>query len=194
MSATQEVLDPLDIEIVRALQRDGRMSFSAIGERCGVVEGTVRKRVMRLLRDGYLRIVGVANPFKVGMGVVGIIGLNVARQKMRQALVHLKALEPVRYIAMTTGTFDFIIEVVLPSNEDLLRFLVDDLGRVPGLGRTETSLVLMIPKQSYDWLPSANGAVADTSDRSERPVRPSRHRSPVPARAEPDGRSGGQSR
>ena len=148
-------LDPLDVEIIRLLQRDGRLPYSTIAGKFDVAEGTVRKRVTRLLSEGYLRIVGVASPFKVGMDVVAIIGLNVARQKMVQSRAQLQRLEPVRYIAITTGTFDFIIEVVLPSMQDLLRFLVSDLGRVPGLNRTETSLVLEIPKQSYDWLPTA---------------------------------------
>lgn len=147
-------LDPLDIEIIRALQVDGRAPYSAMAKRLRVAEGTIRKRMARLLDEGYLRVVGVANPFRVGMDVVAIIGLNVARQRMAEARTHLQRLEPVRYIAITTGTFDYIIEVVLPSNQDLLRFLVTDLGRVPGLSRTETSLVLEIPKQSYDWLPS----------------------------------------
>jgi Lrp/AsnC family transcriptional regulator for asnA, asnC and gidA len=138
-------LDPLDVGIIRSLQADGRVAYSEMAKQFHVAEGTVRKRVTRLL--------GVANPFRVGMDVVAIIGLNVARQKMAQARAHLQRLEPVRYIAITTGTFDYIVEVVLPSNQDLLRFLVSDLARVPGLDRTETSLVLEIPKQSYDWLP-----------------------------------------
>lgn len=146
-------LDPLDLEIISALQDDGRIPYSAMAERFGVVEGTIRKRVTRLIDEGYVRIVGVANPFKVGMDVVAIIGLNVARQQMPEALTRLRALDAVRYIAITTGTFDAIIEVVLPSTQDLLRFLMQDLARVPGLNRTETSLVLEIPKQSYDWLP-----------------------------------------
>lgn len=146
-------LDPLDLGIIAALQDDGRVPYSVMAERFGVVEGTIRKRVTRLLDEGYLRIVGVANPFKVGMDVVAIIGLNVARQKMHDALARLRALDAVRYIAITTGTFDAIVEVVLPTTQDLLRFLMQDLARVPGLNRTETSLVLEIPKQSYDWLP-----------------------------------------
>jgi Lrp/AsnC family transcriptional regulator for asnA, asnC and gidA len=148
-------LDPLDVEIIRLLQRDGRMPYSTIAKKFHLAEGTVRKRVSRLLEEGYLRIVGVAVPFKVGMDVISIIGLNVVRQKMTQARTHLQQLGPVRYVAITTGTFDYIIEVVLPSMQDLLHFLLSDLAGVPGLTHTETSLVLEIPKQSYDWLPSA---------------------------------------
>jgi len=148
-------LDPLDIEIIRLLQKDGRLPYSAIAERFDIAEGTVRKRVTRLMSEGYFRIVGVASPFKVGMDVVAIIGLNVARQQMARSCAHLQRLEPVRYIGITTGTFDYIIEVVLPSMQALLHFLMSDLARVPGLSHTETSLVLDIPKQSYDWLPAA---------------------------------------
>ncbi len=39
--------------------------------------------------------------------------------------------------------------------QDLLHFLLSDLAGVPGLTHTETSLVLEITKQSYDWLPPA---------------------------------------
>jgi len=148
-------LDPLDLEIIRLLQRDGRMAYSAIAEKFRLAEGTVRKRFGRLLAAGHLRIVGVATPSKVGMEVVSIIGLNVSRQKMSQARAHLLRLTPVRYVAITTGTFDYIIEVILPSMQDLLHFLLSDLAGVPGLTHTETSLVLEITKQSYDWLPSA---------------------------------------
>jgi Lrp/AsnC family transcriptional regulator for asnA, asnC and gidA len=74
---------------------------------------------------------------------------------MSQARAHLLRLTPVRYVAITTGTFDYIIEVILPSMQDLLHFLLSDLAGVPGLTHTETSLVLEITKQSYDWLPSA---------------------------------------
>lgn len=174
-------LDPLDFEIIRALQRDGRTPYSAMADRLGVAEGTIRKRVARLEDGGYLRMVGVANPFKVGMDVVAIIGLNVARQRMTVALRRLRALDAVRYIAITTGTFDYIIEVVLPSTQDLLRFLVADLARVPGLMRTETSLVLEIPKQSYDWIPAGRHRRARTlEEASARDLpRPARSRAAV---------------
>lgn len=169
-------LDPLDVRIIRALQRDGRMPYSTLAEELGVAEGTIRKRVARLQADGYVRIVAVANPFKVGMDVVAIIGLNVARQRMKEALKRLRSLDAVRYIGVTTGTFDYIIEVVLPSTQDLLRFLTGDLARVPGLNRTETSLVLEIPKQSYDWMPAGQARAKEAAERDRDLPRPHRAR------------------
>lgn len=150
-------LDALDRGIIRALQRDGRISYSALAKTLGVTEGTVRNRLARLLADKTIRVVAVADLIKVGMHASAITGLNVERSKVKRALAKLMELPEVRYIAVTTGTFDVIIEVVLPNTDSLHDFLVDRLASVPGLLRTDTSMILKIHKQSYTWLPEPSG-------------------------------------
>jgi Lrp/AsnC family transcriptional regulator for asnA, asnC and gidA len=150
-------LDALDQGIIRALQRDGRTTYSALARALGVTEGTVRNRLSRLLTDRVIRVVAVADLIKVGMHASAITGLNVQRSKMKQALAKLMEMQEVRYIAVTTGTFDIIIEVVLPDTDSLHDFLVDRLAGVPGLVRTDTSMILRIHKQSYTWLPEPTG-------------------------------------
>jgi Lrp/AsnC family transcriptional regulator for asnA, asnC and gidA len=153
-------LDKLDRGIIRALQRDGRTSYSAMAKALGVTEGTVRNRLSRLLADKVVRVVAVADLLEVGMRASAITGINVERSKVKQALARLMELPEVRYVAVTTGTFDIIIEVVLPDTDSLHDFLVDRLASVPGVSRTDTSMILKIHKQSYTWLPepSGNGA------------------------------------
>jgi Lrp/AsnC family transcriptional regulator for asnA, asnC and gidA len=150
-------LDTLDQGIIRALQRDGRTSYSALAKALGVTEGTVRNRLARLLADRVIRVVAVADLLKVGMQASAITGLNIERSKMQKALARLMEMPEVRYIAVTTGTFDIIIEVVLPDTDSLHDFLVDRLASVPGILRTDTSMILRIHKQSYTWLPEPAG-------------------------------------
>ena len=61
------VLDQFDREIISLLQKDGRMPFLTIANELGLAEGTVRRRVAKLMDEGLLKIVGIANPFKVGL-------------------------------------------------------------------------------------------------------------------------------
>jgi Lrp/AsnC family transcriptional regulator for asnA, asnC and gidA len=150
-------LDALDQGLIRALQRNGRTSYSALAKTLGVTEGTVRNRLSRLLADKIIRVVAVADLIQVGMHASTITGLNVERSKMKQALAKLMEMPEVRYIAVTTGTFDIIIEVVLPDMDRLHDFLVDGLAGVPGILRTDTSMILKIHKQSYTWLPEPTG-------------------------------------
>lgn len=130
------------------------MSNRTMAETLGVSEGTVRYRLTRLFDERVVRVVGVADPFKTGMDTVAITGLHVERHRIKDALDRLLAMDEVRYVAVTTGTFDLIIEIVLPNNDDLHQFLVEKLAEVPGVGASDTWMVLRIHKQSYTWLPA----------------------------------------
>lgn len=145
------VLDDFDREIIRLLQSDGRMPFLTIANELGLAEGTVRRRVAKLLDEGLIRIVGIANPFKVGLNTVAIVGLKVERGKIEPIAKELSALPQVRYVALSTGNYDLVIEVVVPSNDELLTFLVDTLSEVEGINNTGTSIVLKVAKQDLAW-------------------------------------------
>lgn len=145
------VLDEFDREIIRLLQRDGRMPFLTIANQLGLAEGTVRRRVAKLLDEGLLRIVGIANPFKIGMQTVAIVGLKVDRGRIEQIAKELSALSEVRYVALSTGNYDLVIEVVVSSNDELLTFLVETLAEIEGINNTGTSIVLKVAKEDLAW-------------------------------------------
>ena len=145
------VLDDFDREIIRLLQADGRMPFLTIANELGLAEGTVRRRVAKLLDEGLVRIVGIADPFKVGLNTVAVVGLKVERGKIESIAEALSALPEVRYVALSTGNYDLVIEVVVSSNDELLAFLVDTLSGIQGISNTGTSIVLKVAKQDLAW-------------------------------------------
>lgn len=146
-------LDETDRQIIRLLQKDGRMPFLTIANELGLAEGTVRRRVARLIEDKVLQIVGVTDPFKVGMNTVAIVGMKVERSLIEPITRALNDMSEVRYVALCTGNFDLIIEIVVSSNDELLTFLINRLGDIPGILNTGTSLVLKVAKQNYTWGP-----------------------------------------
>ncbi|NMB00004.1 MAG: Lrp/AsnC family transcriptional regulator [Firmicutes bacterium] len=145
------VIDEFDREIIRLLQHDGRMPFLTIANELGLAEGTVRRRVAKLLDEGLLKIVGIANPFKVGLNTVAVVGLKVDRGRIEPIAKELSALTEVRYVALSTGNYDLVIEVVVASNDELLTFLVDKLSEIPGINNTGTSIVLKVAKEDLAW-------------------------------------------
>ena len=103
------VLDDFDRAIINLLQEDGRMPFLTIANELGLAEGTIRRRVARLLDEGLLRIVGVADPFKVGLNTVAVVGMKVDRARIEEIAEQLKSLSEVRYVALATGNYDLVI-------------------------------------------------------------------------------------
>ncbi len=144
-------LDKLDRAILAHIQQDGRMPFTAIAERLGVAEGTVRKRVSRLIDEGVLRVTGIVDPSRLGMSLVAMVGISVEGDSPERVVAELVTLPEVRYVAVCTGAHDIIIEVVLRSNNELYEFLTHKLRKVPGISGSQTTLVLKVCKESSRW-------------------------------------------
>lgn len=152
MSRSNEI-DDIDRHIIKLLQKNGRVPYLSIANELGLAEGTIRRRVSRLIDMKILQIVGVTDPLKVGMHTVAIVGLKVKRYNIETAIAQLKEMPEVRYVAMATGNYDIIIEIVVPNNDALLDFLIQKLDDIPCIQSTGTSLVLRIAKQDFSWGP-----------------------------------------
>jgi Lrp/AsnC family transcriptional regulator, regulator for asnA, asnC and gidA len=144
-------IDKLDEDIIQFLQKDGRRSYTEIADDLGTTVGTVRNRVQRLIENDILKVVGVVNPFKTGMPTVAMFGIKVQLNKLGHVIERLTEIPEVRFVAASTGTYDIFIEVITTSNSDLYRIIKEEFSKIEGIVSTESSLILEIYKQSYDW-------------------------------------------
>jgi Lrp/AsnC family transcriptional regulator for asnA, asnC and gidA len=145
-----EELSDLDKRIIEHLQEDGRRPFTQIAAALGVSEAAVRARTNRLVERGFLQIVGVADPEKLGFQQA-LIGVRCEPGRIVEVADALAALPEVDYVVVTTGRYDVLIETVSEDNEDLLRFLNERLQRIDGVRETETFTYLRLVKQTYQF-------------------------------------------
>lgn len=145
-------LDAGDRMMIALLQKDGRMTTQALARAVGVSEVTARRKLRRLLNDGVVQIVAAVDPFQIGYESPVIIGLKITDRMRIDEIAHRLCEHPsIRYVGASTGNFDLIIEVVAATNHDLAEFVLGYLAQIQGIQATETSLVLRIYKQSWDW-------------------------------------------
>jgi Lrp/AsnC family transcriptional regulator, regulator for asnA, asnC and gidA len=144
-------LDAVDRKMIALLQKDGRITTQALARAVGVSDVTARRKLRRLLGEGVVQIVAGVDPFQIGYESPVIIGLKVDRAQVDEIAEKLCRHPSIRYVAAATGNSDLIIEVVAASNHELAEFLLGHLSTIPGIYETETSLVLRIYKQSWDW-------------------------------------------
>jgi Lrp/AsnC family transcriptional regulator for asnA, asnC and gidA len=149
--APQGVVDDVDREIIRLLQRDGRSSNTEIGRALGLTETTIRKRIARLIGEDLVSIVAVPTPQAVGLTTSAIIGISVQLQAIRTVSDELVAQPEVRYVGISTGRYDLIVEAFFLDHEHLLEFVSTTLGGMSGVSAVETSLILKVAKFSYEW-------------------------------------------
>ena len=145
-------LDDLDFKIISLLREDGRRTNIDLAKQLGVTETTVRKRIKRLINEEVMRVVAIANPYKIGYQIDAMIGLHVEPDKIMPVSRRLSHMEEVRYVGVTTGTYDLMIAALFRSNEELLQFVTEKLGTLPGVKSTQTSHVLKVLKRTFDWV------------------------------------------
>jgi Lrp/AsnC family transcriptional regulator for asnA, asnC and gidA len=142
-------MDDLDRKIIELLQINGRASNARIARDVGVSEGTVRRRLRRLVQDEIIRVVAVPDPEKMGLNTVALIGIQADPDKLDDVAEQLAALSETQYVSLTTGSFDLFIWVALLSSEELGNFLRHRVGVITGVRRTETFVNLVIVKKGY---------------------------------------------
>jgi Lrp/AsnC family transcriptional regulator for asnA, asnC and gidA len=143
-------LDDVDRGIIQALRTDGRANNSAIAAQLGVAEGTVRQRMRKLTEAGVVRVSALVNPEIISEHQLCVIGLKVEETKRLEAsALDVSRLPEVRSVAIVTGRYDLLAEVLVDSNHGLIRFLSESLAQVPGIQSSETFLLL----KTYDkWI------------------------------------------
>lgn len=144
-------LDAYDREILECLRMEGRMPNSEIARRIGVTETTVRRRLQRLQDNNILRVVPVVDPDAVGLKMAVLIGARARPSHIERTATALATLPEVRYVAVTAGPYDLIVEAFMGSREHLESFLVTSLANIEGLVSIETSTVLRVAKFAYEW-------------------------------------------
>jgi Lrp/AsnC family transcriptional regulator for asnA, asnC and gidA len=154
--------DELDRQIIALLQQDGRRPNTEIAGLLGVTETTVRKRIGRLVSQNLIKVVAVPSPEVVGMTMSAIVGITVDMNAHQSVAEALEALPNTRYVGYSTGPYDLIIEVFFRSHEELLQLLSGKLARIPGIVKTDTSVILKVTKFAYEWeVPEESGRQRD---------------------------------
>lgn len=142
-------MDDLDRQIIKILEENGRASNATIARQVGVSEGTVRRRLKRLIGEKIIRVMAFPDPKAMGFESEALIGVQVDPDKIDEVADALASLTYTRWVAVATGTFDVFAWATLPNAERLGRFLRENVGVIPGVRRTETFVTLAIRKRDY---------------------------------------------
>lgn len=135
-------LDELDWQVMRALAADGRIPNTKLARMFGTNEGTIRRRVQRLISEGTMRVRAVLNPTRIGYPLTAYVGLEVKIGKTKDVCTRLAQKSRVQFVGTVTGRYDVLMWVRVRSPEDLAAFLGEELSQIDGIVRSEAMVVL----------------------------------------------------
>ena len=150
-NARSRKLDRVDCRLIRLLQKDGRMPSNAIAQELGISEFTVRRRLKRILDNGIIKIVAVANPMDLGFEIAGNLKIRIDLKKADDVLEKLKKLDALIWVALTTGGTDIDVDFVVRSLKEFHELVFKKISKIDGVLSTEASLMVDLVKDEHDW-------------------------------------------
>lgn len=144
-------LDAVDLDLLRLLVLDARMSQRRMARDLGMSPPAVGERVARLERSGVIRgytvDVGWAAagfPVTVFLTITAVQGHSLA-----PIIEELRELPEVADVSLVTGAIDLLARLVVRDHNHLQKLLLERVWQIAGVQRTETLLTLaeMQPKK-----------------------------------------------
>ena len=133
--------DQLDIQLLHALQIDGRAPFSLIADVLGVSDQTIARRYNRLRTAGMLRVRGLADPDRIGL-TSWIVRVQCTPNAATAVAEALARRPDTAWISLTSGGTEITAVVRTRAGEDDTHLLLDTLPRSPGVAAMTAQCVL----------------------------------------------------
>lgn len=145
-SFAQMSLDEIDRRILKALQRNGRMSNAELSEDVHLSPSACHRRVQRMEKEGYIRdYVALLDPRKLGVPTTVFVEITLRGQadEILDAFEKSVARIPdVLECHLMAGSADYLLKVVAENTEDFARIHRQYLARLPGVGQMQSSFAL----------------------------------------------------
>jgi len=148
-----ETLDETDLQILRTLQRNARLTTKELADIVHLTPTPVFERQKRLERQGYIKkYVAVLDPEKLNRSL--LVFCKVKLKQMNREIAEAFVRQVIRIPEVsecynTSGTYDYLLKVRASDMKQYQEFLLNKLGKIDSLGSLESTFVMSEVKQDY---------------------------------------------
>lgn len=136
-------LDEVDQDILNLLSQNSRMSYMEIGKKVNLSRVAVKSRIQAMENEGIIEQYSIiVNPQKVGRTVSAFFEIEVQPDHLYEVASLLSNKESVTDIYQMTGSSKLHVHAVMELNEDLERFLKEELYTMPGIVNIQCNLIV----------------------------------------------------
>jgi DNA-binding Lrp family transcriptional regulator len=137
-------LDAHDRKLLSLLREDARLPTAALARALGVARTTVVQRLKRLERDGIVGGYTVRMSSRMQAHALRVhVLLSIDAKKGDAVIGGLRGIPQVRAAYAISGAFDALAFVECETTREIDKVL-DEIGALPGVQRTQSSLVLSV--------------------------------------------------
>lgn len=152
--ASSRELDKIDRQIMRIMQREGRISYVDLGERVGLSTTPCMERVKRLEREKFILSYGARlNPQKLQANLLVFVEISLMSKSasifedFRKAVIKLPH---VLECHLVSGDFDYLVKARISEMASYRKLLGDILLKLPGVRESKSYIVMEEIKETLE--------------------------------------------
>ena len=153
-----ELLDKKDIEILRIVQRNSKITTREIARQLNIPVTTVFTRIKKLEQKGIIKEYrAILNEKKLGKGTTAFILASFSYRTQNKELLSQRELAreiakfpEVQEVHIITGDWDLLIKVKAENVEAIGKFVIDKLRLIKGIEKTLTCVVFETEKETTE--------------------------------------------
>jgi Lrp/AsnC family leucine-responsive transcriptional regulator len=141
-----EVLDRIDILILRELQKDAKLTTKELAAKVNLSPSPTFERQKRLEREGYIqRYIAVVDPIKVGNGIMVLCNVRLkhhSKEFSRQFTSVIAGIDEVVECFNTSGEYDYMLKIYARDMRHYQDFILGTLGDLDCIGSLHSIFVI----------------------------------------------------
>ena len=152
---TFDKLDKVDLQILRTLQENARLTTKELAAQVSLSSTPVFERLKRLEREGYIKkYIAVLDADKLNQGFVVFCNVKLRRMNKDIAMEFTRIIQNIPEVTECyniSGSYDYLLKIHAPNMKYYQEFIINVLGTIDSLGSLESMFVMDEVKQSYGF-------------------------------------------
>ncbi len=147
------VLDSTDLQILRALQENARLTTKELAARVNLSTTPVFERMKRLEKEGFIKkYVAVLDAEKLGRGFTVYCSVKLKQMNQGVARDFISVIRDIPQVAECyniSGEYDYLLKIQAPDMKYYNEFIINVLGNIDAIGSTLSSFVMNEIKNTH---------------------------------------------
>ena len=143
---TEIVLDQVDLQILRALQENARLTTKELAAKVNLSTTPVFERLKRLERGGFIcKYVAVLDAEKLGRGFMVFCSVKLKQMNRGIARDFISVIKDIPQVAEcynVSGEYDYLLKIQAPDMKYYNEFIINVLGNIDSIGSILSSFVM----------------------------------------------------
>ncbi len=153
MATSIDKLDKVDLQILRTLQENARLTTKELAARVSLSSTPVFERLKRLENNGYIKkYIAVLDADKLNQGFIVFCNVKLRRLNRDIAAAFVSVIQDIPEVTECyniSGNYDYLLKIHAPNMKYYQEFILNVLGTIDSLGSLESTFVMAEVKHAY---------------------------------------------